>query len=137
MRRTSSICESKIYDATGRGMKYEVVCNCDQCCSVSVVYDQNYKLKKTFQTSPTLREPHGKFSPPHEWKFAACGGFGLHQPELYNRQTDSMIEEKACFLLVSVARPSVSLSTTGGGSERVEEQGKKRSWGQTRERKEK
>lgn len=48
-----------------------------------------------------------------------------------------MIEEKVCFLLVSVARPSVSLTTTGGGKQRVEGQGKKRSRGQKRERIEK
>lgn len=48
-----------------------------------------------------------------------------------------MIEEKVCFLLVSVARPSVSLTTTGGGKQRVEEQGKKRSRGQRLERNEK
>lgn len=37
-----------------------------------------------------------------------------------------MIEEKVCFLLVSVARPSVSLTTTGGGKQRVEGQGEKK-----------
>lgn len=45
-----------------------------------------------------------------------------------------MTEAKNCFLLVGVARPSVSLRTADGGKQRVEKEEKNRWQGQTRER---
>lgn len=38
--------------------------------------------------SPSLERDTWRSQSSLKWKFVACGGFGMSQSELYNRQTD-------------------------------------------------